>query len=310
VQFRIHGGLSEPIALPPTEFGQLVSQIKIIAGIDIGQTGTPHDGRIRLSGRFGEISLRISTLPTIFGEDIVIHLLRFQARTLDELGLSDGVRPMIADWLQLTAGLILVTGATGSGKSTTLYSLLSELKKRGNQVIVALEDPVEQVIPGIRQSPINRSAGYTFSGGLRATLRQDPDIIMVGEIRDAETASTALEAAYTGHLVLSTLHTTNVADTIRRLSQFDLDPFWIGMALKGILAQRLIPIECECKGSAECAACGGSGRTGRRLDVEAISLIRCHDVTPLIQGQIPEDSQWVPFFHSPIIGSKTPQTIF
>jgi type II secretory ATPase GspE/PulE/Tfp pilus assembly ATPase PilB-like protein len=160
-------------------------------------------------------------------------------------------------------GLILVTGPTGSGKTTTLYTILNHLKKDNTKSIITLEDPIENILTGIRQSQINPSAGYTFIQGLRAILRQDPDIIMIGEIRDAETAKIALEAAYTGHLVLSTLHTANCESTLLRLQSFDLDPFLLGHSLKGIISQFLTPKRCEQCQQQGCKNCHDTGFKGR-----------------------------------------------
>ena len=218
---------------------------------------------------------------------------------------------MISDMLAPSHGLILVTGATGSGKTTTLYSCLRLLRQQYKKSIVTLEDPVEQILPGVRQSSINPSSGFSFAKGLRAILRQDPDIIMIGEIRDAETAKTALDAAYTGHLVLSTLHTTDCESTLMRLSSFDLDPFLVSHSLKGIVSQRLALTLCpQCRQpkhptavhienpnpsddagffSSGCETCSYRGHQGRSLLSETLMItqavphsIQHHDFSRLM----------------------------
>jgi type II secretory ATPase GspE/PulE/Tfp pilus assembly ATPase PilB-like protein len=279
-RFRIHGELAPPQPLDRFTYTTLISTIKLHSGMDIGST-LPQDGRIRHNEA---VDLRISTLPTSHGEDCAIRLLdRTQGhRSLNQLGLPDAFTTQLSHWTQLNAGLILVTGATGSGKSTTLYAMMTELMRTTRHCVVTLEDPIEYPIAGARQSQVNPGAGHTFASGLRAILRQDPDVIMIGEIRDKDTAQTALEAAFTGHLVLATLHTVNIRSTLQRLIQFGLDPFWLSQSIQGIMSQRLVPILDE------------TGiRVGRKLDAELLSLTSSNNRAALIQGDHPEDATYL-----------------
>lgn len=223
--------------MPLPSHNWVFSQIKLRSDCDISVTTLPQDGRFSS----GTTQVRVSTLPTVYGEDIVCRLLnQTGTQTLEECGFSGQRLAMLQDMISEKAGLVLITGPTGSGKTTTVYSLLRALQDQNAGTIVTLEDPVESVLDGVRQSQINMASGFTFANGLKATLRQDPDIIMVGEIRDKETAMTALNAAYTGHLVISTLHTDDVATTLLRLQSFDLDPFLVSYSLKGIVSQKLV----------------------------------------------------------------------
>jgi len=255
--------------------------------MDIATTTTPQDGHIAFAP---SIDLRLSTLPTRHGEDCAIRIVdrRHGLRQLRELGLPEPMTTELMKWTQLKSGLLLITGATGSGKTTTLYALITEILAAGDRCVVTLEDPVEYPLDGARQSPVKSGSGHTFSTGLRAILRQDPDVIMIGEIRDKETAQTALEAAYTGHLVLSTLHTSGIELTIQRLTQFGLDPFWLSESIHGIMSQSLIPISCHCRTG--CPKCNNTRRLGRRLDADMVSLIDCKNRSNWIAGSIPSDA--------------------
>ncbi len=249
VRYRIDGILHEKLSLPREIHEALVSRVKILSGMKIDEKRIPQDGRF--SYRFGneEIDLRVSTLPTVNGEKIVMRLLKKTGGlpSLYQLGLRGSQLKDLEEAITKPYGIILVTGPTGSGKTTTLYSVLSKLNKPGVN-IVTLEDPVEYQIEGINQVQINPQAGLTFASGLRAFLRQDPNIILVGEIRDTETTQLAIQAALTGHLVFSTLHTNDAATAIPRLIDLGAEPFLISSVLNASIAQRIIRRICShCK---------------------------------------------------------------
>ena len=227
-QLRVHGHLSPLEDLDLPSYRTLCALIKLHGHMDVSTFTRPQDGRLTLERHGGSVDVRIFSLPTVFGEDFVCRFFNTQANRLglEELGMAKPVLSTCKTLLGLESGLILVTGPTGSGKTTTLYSFLEYLLRERAMMIVTLEDPVESVLTGIRQSQINPRSGHDFVTGLRAVLRQDPDAIMIGEIRDKETALTALDAAYTGHLVLSSLHTDHCLSTVGRLLSFDLDPFY------------------------------------------------------------------------------------
>jgi len=231
----------------PKEFeSALISRIKVIADLDITESRKPQDGRIVTEIDNRPVDLRISTLPIIHGEKVVIRILDKSALEfkLSKLGFSEHNAQVFQESLDRPNGIILVTGPTGSGKSTTLYSILNEVD-RDKQNVLSLEDPVEYTIPGVSQSQVRPEIGYTFATGLRTTLRQDPNIIMVGEIRDAETANLAVQAALTGHLVLSTIHTNNAVGIIPRLLDMGVEPYLIPPVLILGMAQRLVKTLCK-----------------------------------------------------------------
>ena len=242
IYFRVHGVLSQALSYDAKLFEGLRALIKLHAHFDVSVETQPQDGRMSYLYQGKRYDIRLSSLPTVFGEDFVFRFFQTQSNQigLTELGFSKTASSLIQSMLNLDSGLILVTGPTGSGKTTTLYSLLTSLAQQKKINIVSLEDPVESILEGVRQSQINTAIGYTFAKGLRAVLRQDPDCIMLGEIRDQETAQIALEAAYTGHLVLATLHTSDCKSSLLRLAGFGLDPFLVGYALKGIISQKLV----------------------------------------------------------------------
>ncbi len=243
IYFREHGQLIFYAQLSTSEYSSLKQHIKLDAHLDLSLHQRPQDGQLHYAQGDTHYDLRISVLPTVHGEDIVCRLFnqRYCCQTLSDLGVSKPKEHLIYEMCNHGSGLILVTGPTGSGKTTTLYTLLRYLQSKDRGVITTLEDPVEKHLQGIRQSSIKPDNNYTFSAGLKAILRQDPDIIMVGEIRDAQTAHIALEAAYTGHLVLSSLHTHDVRSTLLRLKHFGCDPFLMSYALRGIISQHLKP---------------------------------------------------------------------
>jgi type IV pilus assembly protein PilB len=249
IRFRIDGKLHEVPSPPKALFMPIIARLKILANMDITVSRLPQDGRFTLSMEKREINVRVSSLPTIYGENIVLRLLDMSSGvySLDRLGMMAGDREKIETMSRKAYGMILSTGPTGSGKSTSLYSILNELNSTDTN-IVTLEDPVEYRIENIRQVQLNRKAGMTFASGLRSILRQDPDIIMVGEIRDAETAEIAIQAAQTGHRLLSTLHTNDAAGAITRFVDMGIEPFLVSSALLVSFAQRLMRTICPyCK---------------------------------------------------------------
>ena len=245
VRFRVDGVLHTSLVLPIGVFAGVVARIKILSKLRLDEKRKPQDGGFSatISGR--KIDFRVSTLPSYYGEKVVLRILDTEhgVKNLDSIGLSAENMQLIKDALAKPYGLILVTGPTGSGKSTTLYSILNELDREKSN-IVSLEDPVEYHIPDVNQSQVMPEIGYTFASGLRSILRQDPDIIMVGEIRDAETAQLAIQAALTGHIVLSTLHTNNAIGVVPRLIDMGIDPYLIAPTLTLAIAQRLVRVTC------------------------------------------------------------------
>jgi type IV pilus assembly protein PilB len=249
VRYRVDGLLTDGPSFPKASQLALISRVKILATLDIADSRLPQDGRVRL--RFGSrsVDLRVSTFPTLHGEDIVLRILdrgRVELQ-LEKLGVEPDDLMLLRSALQKPFGLIPVTGPTGSGKTTTLYAALTELNT-GDRAIITLEDPIEYEIPSIRQSQVNVRAGLTFASGLRSILRHDPNVILVGEIRDQETMQIALSAALTGHLVLTTLHTTTAAGTIPRLLDMGAEPFVVASAVTMFVSQRLVRVLCtNCK---------------------------------------------------------------
>lgn len=297
VRLRTDGVLHEEAELAKTVMQGVVSRIKVLAGMDIAEKRLPQDGSIRLELDGRSVDLRISTLPTILGEKAVIRILdreRFNLK-LDELNFTTANLKLYRSLYSFGSGVVLLTGPTGSGKTTTLYATLSELNNSGRN-IVTIEDPVEYRIAGISQVAVNEKAGLTFASGLRSILRQDPDIMMIGEIRDIDTAQTAIHAALTGHLVFSTLHTNSAAGAVVRLVDMGIEPFLVASALRGVVAQRLVRRICpHCKtsyaASAEekaylktdnsltlykgsgCEKCRGTGYLGRMALQEVMPVL-------------------------------------
>jgi type IV pilus assembly protein PilB len=245
VRQRVDGLLHDVLTIPHHLQDATISRFKIMSGMDISERRKPQDGRSRLRFEGRRIDLRVSTMPTQFGEKIVIRLLNADKAVspIDQIGLSAENLRLIQSFLSNAQGMILVTGPTGSGKTSTLYTALNSIKSSTNNIIT-LEDPIEMQIPGVNQMQINAKAGVTFASGLRSILRQDPNVILVGEIRDQETADIALGAAQTGHLLLSTLHTNDATATITRLYDLGIQPFLIASSLLGIIAQRLVRRPC------------------------------------------------------------------
>lgn len=310
VRFRIDGVLREVLEPPRVLAPLLISRLKIMAKLDIAEKRLPQDGRIalRIAGR--AIDVRVSTIPTQYGERIVLRLLDKQTAPLDltKLGMSSQSLQTMQKLIQMSHGIILVTGPTGSGKTTTLYAALTQLND-ATRNILTVEDPIEYYLPGIGQTQVNTKVDMTFARGLRAILRQDPDIVMVGEIRDLETAQMAVQASLTGHLVLSTLHTNSAIGAITRLRDMGVESFLIASTLIGVAAQRLVRVLCtHCKVAHEvtteerrllnithdekieiydaqgCEACANTGYTGRMGIYEIIALDE-HLQNMIHQGQ-------------------------
>lgn len=303
IRFRVDGVLREMTSFPKHTQNAIVSRVKIMSSLDIAEKRLPQDGRVQIQEEGRAVDIRVSSLPTIYGEKIVMRILDQKATILDveALGFSPANLNKFRRMAKNTYGIILVTGPTGSGKTTTLYSTLTELNSP-TQNVITIEDPVEYRLTGINQVQVNNKAGMTFANGLRSILRQDPNIIMVGEIRDKETAEIAIRAALTGHLVLSTLHTNDAAGAVTRLVDMGIEPFLVASSVLGCVAQRLVRQICpECKapyvpfpGSPEClmlpenteacaliykgAGCVHCGNTGYR------GRIAVHEVMPMSEA--------------------------
>jgi general secretion pathway protein E len=249
VRFRVDGVLRQ-ILEPPRVLAPLItSRIKVMARLDIAEKRLPQDGRISLKVAGRAVDVRVSTLPSGHGERVVLRLLDKQAGRLDltQLGMDDRTHEVMRRAIHRPHGILLVTGPTGSGKTTTLYAALSQLNDRSRNILT-VEDPIEYDLDGIGQTQINSKVDMTFARGLRAILRQDPDVVMVGEIRDLETVQIAVQASLTGHLVLSTLHTNTAVGAITRLRDMGVEPFLLSSTLVAILAQRLVRLLCDhCK---------------------------------------------------------------
>ena len=296
VRMRIDGVIVDYVTLEKSVHQPLIARIKILANLDIAERRLPQDGHFRVGGE-EHINLRVSILPTVFGEKAVLRLLASSRQVEDhpeQFGMNEETYRRFLPMLSAPNGIIYLTGPTGSGKSTTLYMVLEYLSRR-NVNICTIEDPVEKNIPHVSQTQVNPSAGLTFESGLRAILRQDPDIIMVGETRDSETASISVRSAITGHMVLSTLHTNDAVSGIIRLADMGIEPYLIANALTGIVAQRLVRKVCPyCAKDVEateeeralfdgiqrvrrgsgCPRCGGSGYQGRIAIHEMVVIDR------------------------------------
>lgn len=266
VRFRIDGVLYD-WGTPPLEAREAVlSRIKIMSGLNIAEKRLPQDGRTTIHLGEREVDIRVSLIPSAFGERAVLRLLDKENLTLDlqALGFSKKLHRQFQTLISRPNGIVLVTGPTGSGKTTTLYSSLKHLQT-GSRNIMTVEDPIEYRFDGISQMQIKPEIGLTFASGLRSLLRQDPDVLMVGEIRDKETAEVAVQAALTGHLVLATLHTNDAVSALTRLNEIGIEPFLIASTVRGVLAQRLVRLICRvCRGEGceECHRSGYRGRTG------------------------------------------------
>ncbi len=246
VKFRLDGVLHEVTRIPFSSYPKVVSRVKVISRLNVAEKRLPQDGRIKVRIGKKQIDMRVSTLPTVFGERVVIRLLdrSHKLLTLKELGFSDRDHAVFEDVITKPHGLILVTGPTGSGKTTTLYAAIQRIWTPEKNILT-VEDPVEYQMEGINQVQVNPRIGLTFAAGLRSILRQDPDVIMIGEIRDLETAEIAVRASMTGHLVFSTLHTNDAPSSIARLTDMGVEPFLVASSLECVLAQRLVRRVCS-----------------------------------------------------------------
>jgi len=292
--YRIDGSLVRMRKFPKSVLPAVVSRIKILGNMDIAEHRVPQDGRMRMTRGGQVVDMRLSVVPTVQGESVVIRLLdpRGGLKSLDEIGFSETDRAHFAELITRTAGLVLVTGPTGCGKSTTLYAALQEIRSRDVN-LVTVEDPVEYRLSGVNQIEVNAATGLSFPRALRHILRHDPDVIMIGEIRDLETAKIAVESSLTGHLVFSTLHTNNAASAVTRLLEIGIEPYLVNTSLMAVLAQRLVRRNCpECLeaepvvpairqvlqvGETErfvrgrgCGHCHGTGYSGRRAVYELL----------------------------------------
>ena len=265
IRTRIDGILHPQTSPPKNLQAAIISRIKIMSKLDIAEQRKPQDGRIQMRVDNKRIDIRVSSLPTVYGENLVLRLLDTShiLLGLEQVGFQGEVLVKYRSLLQRPNGILLVTGPTGSGKTTTLYSSVSTINDPGKS-IVTIEDPVEYRLPGIRQTQVNLKIDFTFANGLRSILRQDPNIIMIGEIRDSETAQIAIQAALTGHLVFATLHTNNAAGAVTRLLDIGCEPFLLASSIIGVLAQRLVRLkckDCQARGCNNCSMTGYKGRT-------------------------------------------------
>ena len=302
IRYRIDGELQTVNTLGIESLAPLVARIKILAGLNIAEKRVPQDGRIITRVGNNDVDLRVSILPVVSGEKIVIRILNRSSYKLgkEHLGMNENNLNKLKNIISNPHGIVLVTGPTGSGKSTTLYTVLNELNS-DDVNIVTIEDPVEYTLDGINQVNVNSKSGMTFASGLRSILRQDPDIVMIGEIRDEETAQIAIKAAITGHLVLSTLHTNDSASSITRLIDMGIEPYLVSTSICGVIAQRLVRRICpNCKEAYEatdyekkilignieenlilykgqgCGQCNGTGYLGRIGVYEIMDITRKH----------------------------------
>ncbi|WP_296509459.1 ATPase, T2SS/T4P/T4SS family [Rhodoferax sp.] len=264
VRFRVDGTLREVVQAHRALHAALISRLKIMADLDISEKRLPQDGRISLRIGTRAVDVRVSTLPSAHGERAVLRLLdkSQDQRSLEAVGMQGDVLRRFEGLIGQPHGIILVTGPTGSGKSTTLYASLGRLDA-ARQNIMTVEDPIEYELPGVGQTQVNPKIELTFAKALRAILRQDPDVIMIGEIRDFETAQIAIQASLTGHLVLATLHTNDSASAVTRLIDMGVEPFLLSSSLRGVLAQRLVRKTCKTCAGKGCEACGHTGYLGR-----------------------------------------------
>jgi general secretion pathway protein E len=290
VRLRVDGVLHEKRRVPVKQHAEISARLKVLSRLDLAENRRPQDGRLQVRSGSRVIDVRLSIVPTLYGERLVMRLLEknAQALSLEQLGTLDSIQTLLLDALDHTYGLLLITGPTGSGKTTTLYSLLDRVKSPQTNVLT-VEDPVEYRMNGVGQIQVNERIGLTFASGLRSILRQDPDVVMVGEIRDVETANIAVNAALTGHLVLSTLHTNDAPSAATRLLDLKVPAFLLSSCLLGVLAQRLVrrlcpqcctpfqpslaewaklgleraPIAADCRQPKGCKACFDTGFRGR-----------------------------------------------
>jgi general secretion pathway protein E len=324
VRFRVDGVLHNVIRPPRHIQSALCSRVKVMASLDIAEKRLPQDGRIKIRVAGRQVDIRVSVLPTAYGERVVMRLLDKgdALLRLSEIGLDGQALAAVRDWIHLPHGMLLVTGPTGSGKTTTLYAALMEINTEDRNIIT-VEDPIEYELPGVGQMQVNPKTGLSFASGLRSILRQDPDVVMVGEIRDVEAARIAIQASLTGHLVFSTLHTNDSASACARLVDMGVEPFLLSSALVGVVAQRLVRVLCprcreayrpgaslredlglrprvvlyRARGCDHCLSTGYQGRTGiyELLSIDEAVRQLIHDKAPTqaLRGQM-RDQGWAP----------------
>lgn len=275
IRFRVDGELYEAFKYTMELHTPLTAVIKLKSGIDITEKRLPQDGRAEMNIRDRLIDIRTSTIPTTYGEKTVLRILNRDNffKTKEEIGFSNEAIKIINEMISNKSGIVLIVGETGCGKSTTMYSLLNDLNNISRNIIT-VEDPVEYKMEGINQIQVNTKVGLTFEKGLRAILRQDPDVIMIGEIRDSETAKIAIRSSITGHLVLSTLHTNDTVASITRLKDMGIDLYLISASLVGVISQRLVRKVCpKCSGiKYDCDYCSGKGYLGRTIFYEILQV--------------------------------------
>ena len=275
IRFRVDGELYEAFKYTMELHTPLTAVIKLKSGIDITEKRLPQDGRAEMNIRDRLIDIRTSTIPTTYGEKTVLRILNRDNffKTKEEIGFSNEAIKIINEMISNKSGIVLIVGETGCGKSTTMYSLLNDLNSISRNIIT-VEDPVEYKMEGINQIQVNTKVGLTFENGLRAILRQDPDVIMIGEIRDSETAKIAIRSSITGHLVLSTLHTNDTVASITRLKDMGIDLYLISASLVGVISQRLVRKVCpKCSGiKYDCDYCSGKGYLGRTIVYEILQV--------------------------------------
>jgi general secretion pathway protein E len=287
VRFRVDGTLREVVQPNRALHAALISRLKIMAELDIAEKRLPQDGRISLRLGARAVDVRVSTLPSAHGERAVLRLLdKSEARlTLEAVGMQGRVLQQVDHLIGQPHGILLVTGPTGSGKTTSLYAALQRLDASRNN-IMTVEDPIEYELAGVGQTQVNAKIDLSFAKALRAILRQDPDVIMIGEIRDFETAQIAIQASLTGHLVLATLHTNDAASAVTRLTDMGVEPFLLSSSLLGVLAQRLVRKRCTDCGGAGCVHCGHTGYAGRTGVFEL--LVASDEIRALIHNRSAE----------------------
>ncbi len=275
IYLRVEGQLRKVESFTHEQATLMVNRLKLMGRLNSSTTHLPQDGHFSFEtvDKITQVEIRISTIPTPYGESVALRFLKqaYQIIPLYQLGFLQSQQEELAQLLKKREGLIIVTGPTGSGKTTTLYAAIQEKMKDALRIIT-IEDPIEYKLSGITQTEVNSDAGYTFAIGLKAILRHDPDVILIGEIRDEETAGIAIKAALTGHLVLATLHTNDVVSAITRLLDLGVPPLFLADALKGVVNQRLIPCQCSlCLGKG-CSFCSQTGRKGRQAVFEILTL--------------------------------------
>ncbi|MDR3637049.1 MAG: GspE/PulE family protein [Isosphaeraceae bacterium] len=291
-RWRIDGVLHPAVLLPASVAPNVVARLKVLADLLTYRSDVPQEGRIR--GVPGEVEMRVSTFPTLHGEKAVVRLFAEPGRylRLDDLGLPPEIRDALRGWLGATSGAVVLSGPAGSGKTTTIYACLRELvaTSQGQRSLATLEDPIEAAVPGVSQSQVNPTAGFTLEAGLRSLLRQDPEVIVVGEIRDRHTAETAFQASLTGHLVLTTFHAGSAAGVLGRLADMGIEPYLLRSGLLAVISQRLVRRLCpecsrpitdplerlglkvdEARSAAGCESCGGTGYRGRIVLAEMLT---------------------------------------